>query len=214
MSDRAPPGECIVRSRAFTRAVAGMCANGTVLSMRLFVVRHARAEERSDAQFPNDSQRPLTKQGIDEFTRLARRLERAWDAPAVVLASRFERAWQTARILRDEAKWPKAQRCEMLEADHAGGIAAVEQAILEHAGDSLAVVGHEPTLSELVSHLIGTDLPSVVMRKGAVAVLDVAMTLRGAGDVPGLYGSATLLALVDPRAIGIRERIRRRARNR
>jgi len=182
-----------------------MRANGTVLLMRLFVVRHARAEERSDAHFPNDSQRPLTRQGIDEFTRLARRIGRAWDAPTVVLASRFERAWETAGILRDEAKWPKARRCEVLEADHAGGIAAVELAIIEHAGDSLAVVGHEPTLSELVSHLMGTDLPSIVMRKGAVAILDVAVTLRSAGDVPGLFGSATLLALADPRAVGIRE---------
>ena len=182
-----------------------MRANGTVLLMRLFVVRHARAEARSDAHFPNDSQRRLTRPGIDEFTRLARRIGRAWDAPTVVLASRFERAWETAGILRDEAKWPKARRCEVLEADHAGGIAAVELAIIEHAGDSLAVVGHEPTLSELVSHLMGTDLPSIVMRKGAVAILDVAVTLRSAGDVPGLFGSATLLALADPRAVGIRE---------
>lgn len=173
--------------------------------MRLFVVRHARAAERSAEYDSDDSQRPLTKQGIDEFARFARRIGRAWDAPAVVLASRFERAWETARILRDEAKWPKAQRCEVLEADAASGMDAVEQAIIDSASESLAVVGHEPTLSELISHLVGTELPSIVMRKGAVAVLDLSLTLRSAGDVPGLFGSATLLALADPRAVGIHE---------
>lgn len=182
-----------------------MRADGTVQTMRLFVVRHARAEERSEFHDADDSKRPLTKQGIEEFARLARRIGRAWDPPTLVLASRFERAWETARILRDEAQWPKAQRCEALEADRAGGALSVEQAIIENAGESLALVGHEPTLSELVSHLVGTDLPSIVMRKGAVAVLDVALTLRSAGDVPGLYGSATLMALADPRAVGIRE---------
>jgi len=194
-----------VTSRAFTIAVAAMRANGTVGPMRLFVVRHARAEERSETHFTDDSLRPLTTQGSDEFARLARRVARSWDAPALVLASPFERAWATARILRDEAKWPKALRCEALEADHAGGIEALEQAIVENVGESLALVGHEPILSELVSHLLGTELPSIVMRKGAVAVLDVALTLRSAGDMPGLFGSGTLLALADPRAIGIRE---------
>ncbi|MCE9620671.1 MAG: histidine phosphatase family protein [Planctomycetes bacterium] len=143
--------------------------------MQLIVVRHARAKERDDKRFPDDTLRPLSGSGHREFAKFARRLPRWQAAPSLVLASRWSRAWETARILQEEARWPAPQRCTELETE--GGFAAVEALLrlirMSRTADRVALVGHEPSLGDLITRLLGASERAVALDKGAVALLEL-----------------------------------------
>jgi phosphohistidine phosphatase len=159
--------------------------------MRLIVIRHARAKDRDPKAWPDDARRPLTKGGRRDFSRLAARMPAWLEPPGVVLSSGWVRAWDTAAILANETGWPDAVREPALETE--GGpasVAAILRALRDRsAHDSVAIVGHEPSLGELLSHLLGGAM--VELRKGAVAAL----------DVDPVEGRGTLQALVPPEAV-------------
>ncbi len=162
--------------------------------MRLFVVRHARAFDRDIARWADDSQRPLTRGGEREFRRLAKAIRRWHEPPTAVLASPWVRAWSTAGILHRFARWPEAAETPALAGDAPHGVDGIIEVARQWASaatgeSSLAVVGHEPVLSEMVERLLGTTLGSIRMAKGAVAVLELA------DFAPG---HSTLRALIDP----------------
>ena len=145
--------------------------------MELFVIRHARAEDRDAERWPDDALRPLTREGARSFERLARRIGRWRPDVDLVLASGWTRAWDTARILRAHAGWPKPARTKLLESDDPSAVAGI-----------VALVRHEPALGLLVSELCSGGTARVAMRKGAVAWLKGepgAMSLEGL-MVPGM----------------------------
>jgi phosphohistidine phosphatase len=160
--------------------------------MRLIVIRHARAKERDASRWPDDAKRPLTKGGRRDFARLASRLPSWIEPPRVVLSSGWVRAWDTASILANETGWPQAVREPALETE--GGEAAVESILRvlrsRESQASIALVGHEPVLGELLGRLLG-GRAMVVFRKGAVALIEI-----DPGEARG-----TLLALVPPEAV-------------
>ena len=139
--------------------------------MDLYLVRHAIAEDRDAAQWPNDGDRPLSTKGINRFQREAKGLSTLVPTVDIVLASPFARAWHTAEILAKEAGWPPPVRTDELRSERTAeeSLAAIEAA---RDADTIAAVGHEPNLSELASlAVLGTiDLP-VDLKKGAVLAL-------------------------------------------
>ena len=141
--------------------------------MELFIVRHAKAAERDPERWPDDADRPLTRQGAREFEQVARRL-RAWK-PGVdlVLASGAVRAWETAEILRARARWPKPVRTKDLEPDRADGAARIVTLVAEQPRDArIAIVGHEPALGMALAALVSPGgAARIELRKGAVAWL-------------------------------------------
>src|SRR3954468_17149609 len=84
--------------------------------MDVYLVRHAIAATRDSAQWPDDSERPLTSEGEARFRKAARGLRRVAARVDVVLASPYVRAWQTAEILERAAGWPAPERAPELEA--------------------------------------------------------------------------------------------------
>jgi phosphohistidine phosphatase SixA len=139
--------------------------------MEVFVIRHARAEERDADRWPDDSERPLTREGAREFERLARLLGRG--SVDMLLSSGHVRAWDTARIVRAKAGWPKPVRTKLLEAEGSGAAEAVTAFLAEQPSDArIAIVGHEPMLGEVVGRLAGAaGTFRVDLRKGAAAWL-------------------------------------------
>jgi phosphohistidine phosphatase len=150
--------------------------------VELFLVRHAIAEDGDPRRWPDDADRPLTEEGVELFRQAARGLSRIAPSVDAVLASPFVRAWRTAEILAEEAGWPAPERCEALEAGRptAGVIKAMRQR--QDLG-SLALVGHEPDLSELAARFLAgrEDALAMEMKKGGVASLVVQ------GDAPAAY---------------------------
>lgn len=139
--------------------------------MQIYVVRHAIAEARDAERWPDDAVRPLTKAGEESFREAARGLGRIVPSVDVVLASPYARAWRTAEILHEEAGWPPPVQCEELEAWRAPSDAL--EALAEHKGQ-VALVGHEPYLSRLVSQLLTKDDDAVHidLKKGGVIFLE------------------------------------------
>jgi len=160
----------------------------------LILIRHARAFDRDAAAWPDDSRRPLTAQGREEFRVLAKRLGRAVRSVDLVESSGFVRAWQTAQILGEETAWPAPSRLERLEAGEGDDDARIESLVRALDGmrgmSTVAWVGHEPMLSRLASRLLcgSTEGMRVDFKKGA------AMALRVSPE-----GRAELLWMVTPR---------------
>lgn len=152
----------------------------------LLIVRHGIAFDYDPTRWPDDVGRPLTADGIEKFERAALGLRLILPVPQMVLVSPFTRAEQTAEILQRVAGWPQAQE----EATLSSGMPATAAlpALKTGAVASLAIVGHEPQLSELIGLLCGGI---VDMKKGGVARLEVDGWVSG---------GATLLALLPPKA--------------
>jgi len=142
--------------------------------MELLLVRHGIAFGRDPDRWPDDGDRPLTPEGEERFRKAARGLKRVVPSVDLVLASPYARAWRTSEILSDEAGWPAPQRCPELEAERKTSDALrALRAPSTRDRDSIALVGHEPNLSELASLLL-TGAQSrmyVEMKKGGVACI-------------------------------------------
>lgn len=139
--------------------------------MRLYVVRHAKA--RRDSASGLDEDRELKGRGRRQADRLAARLSQADRAPTLVLASRFARARQTAE--------PIAEACDCdlefvpdLECGHGTDdvIALIESAVQAGRHEAIAVVGHNPTLSDVVETMC-EEVHDLWLRTGEAAVIDV-----------------------------------------
>jgi phosphohistidine phosphatase len=139
----------------------------------VYVVRHAIAEERDADRWPDDAARPLTADGERSFGQAARGLRALVPSVDVVLSSPYARAWRTAEILHEVAGWPPPESSDLLGASRAPADAL--DAIAARVGaSSIAVVGHEPYLSQLISILLTGDLDAVGidLKKGGVVRVD------------------------------------------
>lgn len=155
------------------------------MSLDLFVVRHAIATPRELAAL--DADRPLTDRGRERFAREVLGMQRLGWRLDRVLHSPWRRAAETAELLERLARDP-LESTDLLAQPPT-------EALLGALGEgSVAVVGHEPWLSELVAWL-ATGAPalrlSFEMKKGAVAHLEGA-------PVPG---GMLLRALLPPRVL-------------
>jgi len=184
--------------------------------MELILIRHAKAFERDAAAWPDDSRRPLTAEGRDQFARFAKRLRRVAPKVDLVESSGFVRAWQTAMLLEEHARWPKAARLERLEihADTESPDPVVRRQAEQVQEDSLvrtlvalaaipvvAWVGHEPMLSRLASLLLtgAADGVAIDFRKGAALSLHIDIDTDGAAPRTasnGTSGSTVLRAQI------------------
>ncbi|MBX3458504.1 MAG: phosphohistidine phosphatase SixA [Planctomycetes bacterium] len=138
--------------------------------MKLIIVRHAPAFDRDAKRWPDDSQRPLTKRGAEKFRKAAAGLVKLVPDVALCLTSPFRRASRTAELL-EQAGWPKARMLHELEPGVDPDIVANALAKLKAKG-SIAIVGHEPALSELTAFLLGLPSPPFEYRKGGAACLE------------------------------------------
>jgi phosphohistidine phosphatase len=141
--------------------------------MDLYLVRHASAFDPDESQWPADRLRPLTPEGEKRFRRAAQGLVSVVASVDVVLSSPYARAWRTAELLA-EAGWPAPVESDALGAGR-GPEDALQALQAYSRSGSVALVGHEPTMHELVSYLLTADASQaeVEFRKGAVARLEL-----------------------------------------
>ncbi len=163
--------------------------------MDLILVRHAIAFERDPARWPDDRERPLTRNGEERFRKAARGLERLFPSVDVVLSSPLTRAWQTAQILKEEAAWPAPVECEELEPDRKP--AEMFDILRSRSNGPVALVGHEPHLGELISLLLtgADDGAAFELRKGGVARLELEKPMPGEGVLRWLMPPKILRAI-------------------
>jgi phosphohistidine phosphatase len=162
--------------------------------MLLYLVRHGVAGNADASRWPDDRERPLTPDGEKKFAEAAEGLAELVASVDLVLSSPLVRAWQTAAILEKRAGWPEPRRFDVL----AGAAPAeVVDGLQPHSGAaSIALVGHEPSLSELASYLLtgDPDKVSITLRKGGVICLE-------SDDGAPRAGGAHLLWMTRPRIL-------------
>lgn len=166
--------------------------------MQVLIIRHAIAGDRDEFAETGrpDAERPLTPQGRRRMRRGARGLRRVVPALDVVATSPLVRAQETAdlvaRAYRDltvtevAALAPDGEREDVLERLHA-----------MTSLDVVALVGHEPALSQLVGWFVTGRPASVVeLKKGAACLVTFAEDpAPGGGVLRWLLPPALLRAL-------------------
>jgi phosphohistidine phosphatase len=146
----------------------------------LYLIRHGVAAERGD-EYPDDSARPLTPQGISRLRREARGLDALGVTFDQIVTSPLVRTRQTADVIAESLKAPPAVTTS--DALAPGGTSgAVMQELAKHAKKgSVALVGHEPNLGELAARLIGSR-HRLEFKKGGICRIDFeTLPPKGAG---------------------------------
>lgn len=141
--------------------------------MYLYLVRHAVAHGRDPERWPDDSRRPLTPEGEEDFRGAARGLGRVVPQVEALLSSPYERSWRTAQLLAEQTGWPAPKEFLALEPDIPPH--KVVLALETYAGaGSVALVGHRPGLHELAVYLLTGDAGSADMKikKGGVVCIE------------------------------------------
>ena len=137
--------------------------------MKLSIIRHAQAVDFGAIAFGGD--RELTKKGIEQSQRLGEHFTESGLLPDIVLSSPVLRARQTAEILCQSAGLSEPLlvpflRCGMRP----------EDALSELKGyvsfDHIALVGHQPDLSYLLTRLMGCHELPFRVKKASLSVLE------------------------------------------
>lgn len=154
--------------------------------MHLLVIRHAIAMDREEYAKTGrpDADRPLTDTGRRRMRKNARGLQRISPHPDVIATSPWLRATDTAHVVAETLGVERVETVDaMLPDRHPRELA---DWLNEH-GDvaTVAVVGHEPHLGEVVTWLVGgREGSNVEFKKGGACLLRI--------DDRAGAGSATL----------------------
>lgn len=153
--------------------------------MELLIVRHGPAGglvEKTEWKISGkDSARPLTKEGRRRTREAAAGLARAVEGCELVATSPWKRAAQTAAAVA------KALGADVVECPALIPDARLEDALAWLKGrreKTLALVGHEPHLSELASWLLtGTKRSVLRLKKPQALLLDLKKLEPGAAEL-------------------------------
>jgi phosphohistidine phosphatase len=125
--------------------------------VRIILIRHAKAEDRSASRYPDDGLRPLNDRGRREQVIISRALRHMGIRFDVLATSPLVRARETADILALGMKW-KEPIVEASILGHEFTIDGVLKWLGQYPSAScIACVGHEPNFSELAGAMISGD---------------------------------------------------------
>jgi phosphohistidine phosphatase len=153
--------------------------------MELYIIRHAEAQPIGRKNDFNDEKRALTSEGRDRMKEGAKALRKLGVELDLILTSPLVRAVETAEIVAGASGMSKK---EIVQTDNLKPGAVRDKLFSEiksqTGSESIAIVGHEPDLSAIISDVLHSDssLP-IELKKGSVAFLRVTET------VPSLHGT-------------------------
>lgn len=165
--------------------------------MELYLIRHAIAVDRTDPAVQTDAERWLTEEGIQKMERAAKGLKAIVPYLDRIFTSSYARARQTAEIIARQYD-EENLITETPELEPGADFRGLAPLLNKQAADArIALVGHEPDLSEWISLLVtGTPDAEIQMKKGAVCRVDLnGKPVRGAGVLVWLLQPAQLRRL-------------------
>lgn len=173
-------------------------SNLSLMSVTLYIVRHAKAEDR--AIFMADHDRKLTSDGVMAAARMGRYLREKSILPDVIISSTAPRAKDTAKVIAEQLGYDLTQ-IDLDEKLFDGGPKAYLAAInaLPDTTQSAMIVGHNPDVSYLAEFLTHERTGS--MSKGAV----IAVTFEDVAwaEVSGRTGSVSFQ--ISPKQLPLNE---------
>jgi len=150
--------------------------------MKLLIVRHAIAEDREEfaRTGKDDSLRPITDEGRKKMKQGARGLKTLVPEIDLLATSPLTRAAQTAAVL--DSVYGGLREVEITELEPETSPVEFLSWLRKQDGENVAVVGHEPSISLIVSWLLtGTEKRLLSFRKGGACLL----------EFPGEVGAGT-----------------------
>jgi phosphohistidine phosphatase len=157
------------------------------MSITLYIVRHAKAEDR--AIFMADHDRQLTSDGIIAAARMGHYLHEKGIRPDIIISSTAPRAKDTARGIAEKTGY-EPEQIRLDETLFDGGPKAYLAAInaVPESAQTAMIVGHNPDVTYLAEYLTHQQIGS--MSKGAV----IAVTFDNLtwAEVSGRTGHVTL----------------------
>jgi phosphohistidine phosphatase len=160
--------------------------------IRLLILRHAKAERDGGRDFD----RRLTDRGRRDAAAIGRWVTAAELTPDLVVTSPAARAKETAEIAMEAGRWPAQllERPALYDSSIERSLDVVRA--IEEDGETLALVGHEPTWSALASILIGGGR----LRLPTAGLACVEFELGAWADLAP--GTGELRVLVNPGVLG------------
>ena len=159
--------------------------------MKLLMIRHAIAEEREDfaRTGKDDDLRPLTEDGRKKMKQNARGLKKLVPDIDLLATSPLTRAAQTGAIL--DSVFGGLNEVEVEELSPETQPQEFLRWLRKQKAECVAVVGHEPSISLILSWLLtGTERRIFSFRKGGACLLEFR-------EEPGA-GTGTLLWALTP----------------
>lgn len=155
-----------------------------IKSAKVFLLRHGIAVEPGTSGYGEDSQRPLTREGISEMQQIAQGMKALGLEFGLILSSPYVRARQTAEIVAERLGLQKKLKFSEALKSECHPRQVLEELKKKYAGtEKILLAGHEPHLSRLVSILIsGKEECSIEFKKGALCKLKVRSLEPAAGD--------------------------------
>ncbi|MDG6256960.1 MAG: phosphohistidine phosphatase SixA [Methanomicrobiaceae archaeon] len=159
--------------------------------MDLYILRHGKAALHV-ADPVQDAARPLTRAGAKEMQSIARWIAARGIAFDLVVTSPLPRARETAEIVARACGIEDrlVEWIELAQGHDPGTVVAKLQDECEREAcpSTVMIVGHEPGLSILISHIVaGHNEAGIVLKKGGVArIRDVAISPAVRGELTWL----------------------------
>ena len=152
--------------------------------MELYILRHGKAENRSS--ITSDFERNLTVIGREEVQEIATSLRGIGVRLDHTASSPLNRAIQTAEIVAKKICKNKIMRWDELKPE--GSISEVHNKLSELPSDSrVMIVGHEPSLSGIMTSLMGGGddaYRGILLKKAGLARISVSSAgARLSGDL-------------------------------
>jgi phosphohistidine phosphatase len=136
------------------------------------MIRHAIAVDEGTPEYEEDSQRPLTEKGKKKMRQIAKGLRALGADFDLILSSPYIRARETAEILADVFKI----KADVAFSDNLIPMGDPDLLIAEmnekYNANSIALIGHEPFLTTLISLLVSENAGmDMTLKKGGVCRL-------------------------------------------
>ena len=173
------------------------------MGVTLYLIRHAQADERGP-RYPDDSLRPLVSKGHKQTRALAKALEILNIRFDRVFSSPYTRALETAKPLAGRLEAAGIEHLSELTSPNYPQLLTqivdnlVDKSVNKHAGEPVdkgvdnlanraagdlrvALVGHEPYLSDLTSYLLTGDTDKVELKFKKAMVVQLRGELKAGG---------------------------------
>jgi phosphohistidine phosphatase len=140
--------------------------------MDLYILRHGKAEPYGQG-YPSDHLRPLTPKGRKRTKLSVKGMKTANVDVDLIVSSPILRARQTAEIVHKGLGL--VEPIEFSDTLASGSVTGIVSAVEAHSSlNGVMLVGHEPTLSELISTMAsGTYQTALNLKPGGLCKLNV-----------------------------------------
>jgi len=140
--------------------------------MNLYIIRHAIAVDEGTPEYEDGSQRPLTEKGKKKMRQISKGLRALGVELDLILSSPYVRAKGTAEILENVFNIKNDIQYSENLIPMGNPDLLIAELNEKYSVDSIALVGHEPQLTALISLLVSQNTAmDMTLKKGGVCCL-------------------------------------------